>query len=169
MAFEAVRTVLHSEDLTPQERGSLEAIATGALWTGQRLREAGYVCDGVCHRCDLGCDDTLFHRMWVCPSTAALRSNKPGLVRRARQEGAASAAYTMGIIHHPAETREGPLNDLGVVYEGDWEEEAGAYFNGGDWYLDGSCQPHPIPAEDEMMPEVKDVLEVFFHATPPNC
>eukprot|EP00959_Pyramimonas_sp_CCMP1952_P206924 4328314-Pyramimonas_sp.AAC.1 len=48
-----------------QEAGALEALACGAIWTGQRCKAAGYQTDGVCLRCTKA-PDTLKHRIYNC-------------------------------------------------------------------------------------------------------
>eukprot|EP00959_Pyramimonas_sp_CCMP1952_P139680 2923211-Pyramimonas_sp.AAC.1 len=48
-----------------QEAGSLEALACGAIWTGQRCKDAGYRIDAKCPRCSKAAD-TLMHRLYEC-------------------------------------------------------------------------------------------------------
>ena len=60
--------------LTPHHRALLRAFCTHAVWSGSRLRSMGYNVDGHCHRCGHACD-SLYHRLWECPSTADIRAD----------------------------------------------------------------------------------------------
>eukprot|EP00959_Pyramimonas_sp_CCMP1952_P373117 7814005-Pyramimonas_sp.AAC.1 len=48
-----------------QEAGALESLACGAIWTGQRCKDAGYKIDGKCPRCSKAAD-TIKHRIHEC-------------------------------------------------------------------------------------------------------
>ena len=57
---------------------------TGALWTPTRMIDAGYLVGGVCALCGLGTDD-IYHRIWMCPSSAAERTAHGGALNTLRQ------------------------------------------------------------------------------------
>eukprot|EP00959_Pyramimonas_sp_CCMP1952_P014935 315991-Pyramimonas_sp.AAC.1 len=48
-----------------QEAGALEALACGAIWTGQRCKDAGYRTDAKCPRCSRAAD-TINHTLYEC-------------------------------------------------------------------------------------------------------
>ncbi|CAK0881457.1 unnamed protein product, partial [Prorocentrum cordatum] len=52
-----------------QEAGALEASACAAIWTNHKCHAAGCHTQPTCTRCQLGVDDTPFHRLYECPAT----------------------------------------------------------------------------------------------------
>eukprot|EP00973_Karenia_brevis_P077303 10737821-Karenia_brevis.AAC.1 len=54
-----------------QEKGMLKCLAANGFWTFDRLRQCGYETDGKCDCC--GVPQTLFHLLWECQRTRAIR------------------------------------------------------------------------------------------------
>ncbi len=57
--------------LGPHHRTLLRAFLTHAVWSNQRLHDHGYEVSPLCPKC--GESDTLFHRLFKCSCTQALR------------------------------------------------------------------------------------------------
>ena len=140
VCFDAAIGVLREKGISELEKGTLQAILAGATWTRTRLAAAGYEVDTTCPMCRSG-EDTLHHRLWYCPASAALRDGLPkDMVSDARDAGEGSLLYTMGVMQHPAEIMPRPSDRLVDIWSGPGE---GSRLDG-DVYIDGSCDPHPV-------------------------
>ena len=142
----AVRRTLAGKKLSNLERGTLRAIASGAVWTRARLAEAGYDVSPACPLCTTGAADTIYHRAWLCPATEDLRQGdeNAALARRARQAGPDALVYSTGLIGNPALWLPPPATSTCEEATG-WEQGAARVFEPGPVYVDGSCVPHVVP------------------------
>ena len=52
--------------------GAIEAVATAADWTRDRIHEHNPGFDQICKRCSHGAIETSLHRYWTCPANADL-------------------------------------------------------------------------------------------------
>ena len=120
------RALASRTGLTPLERGSLRAIASGAVWTRQRLHAAGYEVSEKCPLCSSGRTDTIFHRAWECAATADLRAKNPDLALWARQSGPESILFSTGWVEQPAAFpgAAGPASELIIDTVGFCDETA---------------------------------------------
>ena len=144
----AVRRLLRGTGLTALEKGSLQSVVCGAVWTGKRLQDAGYAGQASCPLCKSGKDDTIFHRAWECEATADLRQDCPQLAARARAAGPDSALYTLALAAHP-EAVGVPRPELSKKVKLQFVGEAASttsFFAAGPVFSDGSCVPHVEPA-----------------------
>ena len=135
---------LNSKKWTPQQHYIVRAVTTGGFWTGHRLREAGYITDGLCPFC--GCDDTLFHRLWRCsdPEVSRHRRRIAGdmLTRLADAE---EPLWTTGLFplpHLPLPALTGGL----MFFDPDGTEVDYANWQPTSLHaaVDGSCEPHAV-------------------------
>eukprot|EP00959_Pyramimonas_sp_CCMP1952_P227188 4750244-Pyramimonas_sp.AAC.1 len=72
VCFDIVARHLRSKKNTPLGKGTLRAVASGALWTRVRALGKGYQYPVECPL-GCGCRDTLYHRIWKCPALAGVR------------------------------------------------------------------------------------------------
>ena len=68
-----VREYMRSSAKPVDGKNAVATVATNALWTRQRLSDAGYeVDDTMCERCGTD-EDTLHHRLWRCPDDQCVK------------------------------------------------------------------------------------------------
>ena len=89
-----MRRLLRSKKTSAREKYWMCAAFSGGAWTGDRLKESGYVHDGMC---PLGCGmpDTLVHRQWFCSAPAAVEARRAHvsdeIIKQAQSADAADA------------------------------------------------------------------------------
>ena len=98
-----VRAKAHSK----KAKIAVGAVATNALWTLTRLKDAGYVVDSTkCALCHTH-EDTLHHRVWCCQHPDAVRERNKvcsmEIQNRARAAGPVSILYNHGVMQHPGD------------------------------------------------------------------
>eukprot|EP00973_Karenia_brevis_P065272 9065727-Karenia_brevis.AAC.1 len=121
----------------------------GSTWTKRRAYDAGYEVDVTCDLCGQA-DDDLYHRIWECPATEAIRGQEaPDWLRRAAADAPRhSLLYTRGVLPHPGDkvTARPAVQD---GFEVRFEHSQGWALDdttvGGDLFVDGSCKPHVVP------------------------
>ena len=147
-----VTKFLNSSKYTALQKYFVNALATLALWTRDRLRLSRYDTDGLCEFC--GAPDTVFHRLWGCraPAVAAARDAVvPPMVVNLARDTPEDPMWTTGLFLMP-EDGGGPaplLDDGGLVFK----DAQGNIVDQREWHPtaeavagDGSCYPHVIKA-----------------------
>ncbi len=137
--------------LSPQQSATFRAVACGAVWTAERARTRGYICDGLCALCKAA-KDTIQHRVYECPQTrTAVQAAVPRWFwEEAVRLGTRSPFWTTALFPHPADVVPGPRNDLvaEVEYHGTRPEQpahaAERMVVQGRTYVDGSCVPSVV-------------------------
>ena len=105
--LDGARAYLAAAKHTEAEKKVVAAAVTNAVWTSDRLDAAGYeVPDMLCQKCLLY-NDTLHHRLWICPHGDAVcargKAAETSIQKRAVDAGPGSALFQHAIIEHPAE------------------------------------------------------------------
>ena len=146
-----LQQVLKDRSLSELEKGALAAVACDAVWTRERLFQAGLAEDSRCEFC--GLVDSMHHRAWVCPHSEEVRRARatPQQIRRAQEAGPSALLWTRGWLPRPALMDFPPL-DLEMrswvcgeaVSELQSLEDVGHVM--GEWiFVDGSCSTHADP------------------------
>ena len=96
-----VKHTLSSKKVDSFGKYLVKAVATNAIWTNERLKDAGYDTDGQCPLCSS--QDSLHHRLWCCTAVEAerLKACPAWLVHEARQD-LSNPLWSRGIFPHPA-------------------------------------------------------------------
>ncbi len=142
ISMAAVRRLCVGQRLTEVEKGSLRAAVCGGLWPESRLQAAGYESDGCCTQCSLQKRDTLFHRVWECPSTQDLRKSKA--VQQWTREAFAAGELAFdfsggGMLLDPTPALPAASDSAA------WRNDAPIFdAANGPIYVDGSCVPMGI-------------------------
>ena len=138
----AIKRVLAGKHLSSKEKGSLRAVASGSIWTQQRLADQGYTAPRQCALCG-GSEDSIYHRVWVCLATADLREKHQGLTDAAIAAGPDSAIHCLGgMMLSPADDK--PQANDGQLSAGDLRRPI--FQTGkGKVYVDGSATTPGIP------------------------
>ena len=136
--------------LTPQQRGVLRSVATGAVWARERLRRVGFDTDGLCELCGVVAD-TVHHRVWACLAEVPKRAREvcapPPLVEEAMRQDPNDPLWARGWAPHPAGEVPPPAADGGVPFtRGGVRSEDPTWWGMSGWVCcDGSCavSDHP--------------------------
>ena len=138
----AVNRALAGKHLSSKEKGSLRAVASGSIWPQQRLADQGYETSRLCALCQAA-DDSIHHRVWVCPATADLREKHKGLTEAAIAAGPDNAIYCLGgIMLSPADDKPQASNEQPSA--ADFEKPIFRACRG-KVYVDGSATTPGIP------------------------
>lgn len=154
--LDPVRKLLSSSALcgmTARGRGALCAACCNAIWTNQRLHDAGYAVGSLCESCSSGAVDTVFHRVWECTSQHATAAREQHasrkLVARAKAAGPSSALFTRALAGHPAASVPKPAGDDStcVVFcrAGMRMYDPASWTLSGNIFYDGACTSHVVP------------------------
>ncbi len=136
---------------TPLQSATFRAVACGAVWTAERAKARGYVCDGLCALCRAA-KDTIQHRVYECPRTrTAVQAAVPRWFwEEAMRLGTMTPFWTTALIPHPADVVPGPRNDMvaEVEYHGERPDQPATAADRmaiqGRTYVDGSCVPSVV-------------------------
>ena len=114
----AIQRALNSSELSALAEGSLAAVACNAVWPRSRLFDAGLAPDDRCKRCGRE-KDTVFHRAWMCPHSAAVREQEATReqVARAREAGESSLLWARGWLPRPAAVSPPPAPLVMMLWE----------------------------------------------------
>ncbi len=147
----AIRASRPSKSITPHQSAVFRAVACGAIWTAQKAKERGYVCDGLCTLCKAEAD-TVHHRVYKCPHTreAVKRAVPLWFWREASSAPATAPFWTTAVVPHPGDLAAGPRD--GMYCEVEYHDEQARRGTTseermeirGRTYVDGSCKPSPI-------------------------
>ena len=92
-----IRQFMRSKSKRAEEKNALAAVATNAVWTRQRLYDAGYDTDDtLCERCGVEAD-TLHHRLWRCQDDLCTRTRWDAVKFSVGKEFGKRAADTDGL------------------------------------------------------------------------
>eukprot|EP00959_Pyramimonas_sp_CCMP1952_P318048 6655646-Pyramimonas_sp.AAC.1 len=83
----------------------MRALACNAIWTASSAKLAGYQISDICQRCHSEVD-TLWHRLWECPSCSSVREEiaEDDLIASALNtaaEGYEATLWIYGAFRHP--------------------------------------------------------------------
>ena len=126
--IEPIVSLLNSSNKTywgPMEKGMLRKVCAHGIWSGARLKEAGYITDGLCL---CGEPDTLAHRLYSCPITHGYRIqyNMAPELNQARLEQPHLSVWTDCLAPLPFDGLPAPL-DSPVCF---WNSSLDPFFSG---------------------------------------
>ena len=132
-----------SGGLTGNEATRLVQATTGQLWTGAVLARRGILASPDCPHC--GAEDTVFHRVWICPFGQNVREvvASADLVRAAVAAGPTSPLFARALAPHPVEPEAARSDGLVVHWARTIDGEGAFRAQQGPIFVDGSAvNPH---------------------------
>ena len=132
-----------SGGLTGNEATRLVQATTGQLWTGAVLARRGILASPDCPHC--GAEDTVFHRVWICPFGQNVREvvASADLIRAAVAAGPTSPLFARALAPHPVEPEAARSDGLVVHWARTIDGEGAFRAQQGPIFVDGSAvNPH---------------------------